>query len=335
MIEISIVILTNNSLGVVNRLVDKLLPQLLAGRYELIFLDNNSTDGTVEYLNGIPFEDKRVETVEKGSFSHSGTRMWGARMCRGGLVVFFTDDVDPFTPDFLAQLVAPVANGKAVAACGVALINPATGDPFHAYRVNEWYRGFSDVVGPVTEDEWQEALPAQRRSLCNFDHCAACYKRSVLLRLALPDLPYGEDMGMAKRLITGGYPVALVKQAKFYHWHRVTFGYLFKRMCVDQIYTEQMFELVYLKSFFDLIYIISAQLLLYIFVSIRVPGLSVSERLSWYLYNIKFIFADNLGKYIGSIKADALVNKLFFGIPLQLKNEYHLEVLAFSIKRND
>jgi len=46
----SMAILTKNSLGVIENLVNALLDQEFDYEYEVIFMDNSSTDGTVDYL---------------------------------------------------------------------------------------------------------------------------------------------------------------------------------------------------------------------------------------------------------------------------------------------
>ena len=54
-IVFSIVILSKNSIGVIENLVDKLLEQDFDYQYEVIFMDNSSGDGTVDYLKQTSF----------------------------------------------------------------------------------------------------------------------------------------------------------------------------------------------------------------------------------------------------------------------------------------
>ncbi len=108
---VSIVILTKNSFGVVQRLVAAIQDQEFQHPYELIFMDNQSSDGTVAYLQSIPHLRKRIIPVAEGRFSHSGTRMQAAREAQGKIVVFFTDDIVPIGRDFLERLTAPVLVG--------------------------------------------------------------------------------------------------------------------------------------------------------------------------------------------------------------------------------
>ena len=80
--ELSIVILTRNSLGVVQRLIEAIRAQEFHLPFELIFMENNSSDGTLEYLQAIRDMPVRIIPVGEGKFSHSGTRMAGGPAAR-------------------------------------------------------------------------------------------------------------------------------------------------------------------------------------------------------------------------------------------------------------
>jgi rhamnosyltransferase len=329
---ISVVILTNHSMEIVNRLIDRLLPQLSPDRHELVFLDNNSTDGTVEYLKSIPFSNKKVLTVEEGTFSHSRTRMWGADNCSGDIIVFFTDDIIPITDNFLEELVRPVEEGRAAAACGAYQIDPGTGDPLRALRYNDWYMTHPEIVLPISQHDWDDLTPFARRKLCTFDNCAACYDRKLLLHFRFPDLPYGEDMGIAKELLLRGYPIATSKRARFYHWHNVSFSYFLKRMCIDQIVTVRLFDWINVTSKPRLLFRTGAQIGFYFLLGLHQLR---RERIRWILYSWKYIMADNLGMYIGGLDPVRISKGNFIDrYLLRKKEKLWAEVSSNSIIRN-
>ena len=200
-IVFSIVILSKNSVGVIENLVDAILEQDFEYGYEVIFMDNSSTDGTVDYLNSTAIKHKKVLNVPEGEFSHSGTRMRGAREASGQYVLFFTDDIIPIGKNFLTDLTKPLLEGKAVATYGVCQVDPEKCDPIDAYIHNNWWENFFDVVEPLSEFYWGYFPPDMRRRLCNFDNCSSAIKLDVLLDLEFPAVPYGEDMMFAKKLI--------------------------------------------------------------------------------------------------------------------------------------
>lgn len=333
-IDFSIVILTNNSSGIVNRLVDAILAQDFDHEYEVIFMDNSSTDDTVAYLEQTPFKRKTILNVPVGEFSHSGTRMRAAKLAKGTYMMFFTDDIIPLGNDFLKNLAAPLLEGKAAAAYGVYQIDAAQCDPIDAFLHNGWYRDFDDITEPVSQFCWKKFPPQLRRRLCNFDNCSSCIDRKLLLELEFPAVPYGEDMLFAKKLILNGHSAAICKEAKFYHWHKISFTYLMGRMCIDQYLSIPEFEIYYVRRKLGVIKAILIRVLQRTFIAffkIRIP---FWRRFYWAFYNMKTLTADFIGKYMGildesSVKGFSPVNKRL----LKKKNAIIDRIYKKSIKR--
>jgi glycosyltransferase involved in cell wall biosynthesis len=307
---VSIVILTRNSLGVVERLVEAIRAQDFAYSCELIFMENNSSDGTREYLQSLAGLPLRIIPVAEGKFSHSLTRMEAARAAVGKAVVFFTDDIVPIGRDFLAKLTAPVLAGQSAAAYGVWQINPEWHDPVDAYLHNGWHEGFDEFVEPIPDYCWEKFPPELRRRLCNFDNCASCIDRATLLRLGFPPVAYGEDMLFARSLIRGGLRVAQAKGAKFYHWHKVRPGYMFRRMCYDSYLSVKEFDIYYvsrLRGVVKAIVLRSLQRTFIAFFRIRMP---LRKKLFWSGYNARILTADFFGKFAGILTVET-ANKGF------------------------
>ena len=72
-----------------------------------------------------------------------------------------------------------------------------------------WYESFPDLVAPLSPSEWNSMSGLERRLACNFDNCASCIDRNILLELRFPDVPYGEDMFFAKRLLLNNQKIFL------------------------------------------------------------------------------------------------------------------------------
>ena len=333
-IDFSIIILTINSIGVIERLVEALVAQDFAYEFEIIFMDSCSTDGTFEYLSATRFANKKIVTVPAGEFSHSGTRTAAARLAKGRYVIYFTHDMVPIGKDFLTQLTKPVLNGTAPASYGVFQIDPLTSDPIDAYLHNSWYENIADVVGPVSQFCWQQFPPHLRRRLSNFDDCSSCIDRELLLQLEFPRVPYGEDMLFAKRLLLHGHQIALARNAKFHHWHKVSFGYLMKRMCIDQHLSIEEFDLYYVRRKLGVLKAICTRVLQRTWIAFRHLRIPLSEKLYWIRYNIKVLTADFLGKYIGSLDdRNVSVYDLIDQKLLKMKSDILNEIDTHSIGR--
>lgn len=292
-------------MSVIKRLISALRAQSFPHPREYIFMDNASTDGTPDFLAELDLEPKRIVNVPEGEFSHSLTRMQGAELAQGEIVVFFTDDIIPQGEEFLTHLTAPVLSGTAPAAYGVCQIDPETCDPVDAWLHNNWFAGARDLTEPVSRFCWDLLTPEQRRQLCNFDNCASCVRRKVLLEVRFPEVPYGEDMMFAKRLILGGHAVALSKSARFFHWHKVSFTYLMKRMCIDQYLSIPEFGIYYIRRKLGVIKAILIRSLHRTAIAFfRIP-MPLWKKFYWSAYNIKILSADFIGKYIGVLNEDS------------------------------
>ena len=300
-VKFSIVILTKNSIGVVEQLVETLLDQDFNHEYEVLFMDNQSDDGTVEYLKQTQFPSKQIFNVPEGEFSHSGTRMRAAEACRGDWILFFTDDIQPIGRNFLADLTRPALKKEATAVYAVFQIDPERHDPIDAYLHNPWYNEYDELTGPISQYCW-ELFPAQlRRKLSNFDNCASCISREILMEFRCPDVPYGEDMLFARKLLLNGQQIALAKEAKFFHWHRVSFSYLMKRMCIDQYLSIEEFNIYYVRSKLGVIKAILSRIVHRTGMALFKIKMPLGRKIYWICYNIKTLSADFLGKYIAII----------------------------------
>jgi len=331
----SIVILTKDSMGVVDRLVKALLDQEFPYEYEVVFMDNASQDGTVDYLKSTPFKYKRIFHVPQGEFSHSGTRMKAVNEAVGEFVVFFTDDIIPIGKNFLTDLTKPLMERKAPVSYGVCQVNPLTSDPIDAYIHNNWWESRPDVIEPIPPFYWDFLKPEQRRWLCNFDNCSSCAVREVLLNFKLPPVPYGEDMLLAKKLLLNNQHVAISKNAKFYHWHKVSFKYLMKRMCIDQHLSIPEFGVYYVRRKLGVIKAIVTRVLHRAFIAFFKLKIPFRKKVFWTFYNIKTLTADFIGKYMGvldenSIKGFSPMNRRL----LKKKQHYVDSIYKMSIKRH-
>jgi len=333
--EFSIIIPTRNSMGIIDRLIEAIENQNFEFSYEIIFLVTESTDGTEEFLRKTSFKHKKIISIPAGEFSHGSTRMLGVENARGNQVIFFTEDIIPIGKNFLSELTSPVINKEAAAAYGVYQTDPQQADPLQAYLNNHWYMSYPDLVPSISPTEWESMPGMKKRLLCNFDNCASCIDRKTLLELRLPDVPYGEDMFFAKRILLNNKQIALAKKATFYHWHDMSFGYFLKRMCLDQHLSQKEFGVVYIKNKLSMIWSIKIRILHRILIALFFLPISLQKKLHWIKYHAKILTADFLGKYIGKLTENENL-KIFNPIDrrlYRLKQKILAEISEKSIPR--
>ena len=65
-------------------------------KYEHIFIDNASTDHTVELLRGLAAEDKRVKVIiNTRNFGHIRSPYYGLLQAQGDIVIVLASDLRP------------------------------------------------------------------------------------------------------------------------------------------------------------------------------------------------------------------------------------------------
>lgn len=120
---VSVVVLNRNGLKYLKKLFHGLRESTDYPNFEVVLVDNGSTDGSVEFVRSLnaPFEVKLVENQENVSFSDGNNQ--GARLAGGELLLFMNNDVEPFEPGWLKEMISLFDSSEA-GAVGARLIYP-------------------------------------------------------------------------------------------------------------------------------------------------------------------------------------------------------------------
>lgn len=93
MLRISSVICTHNRGHLLGQVIQSLLDQTLdEDAYEIIVVDNASTDQTADLVRSMAEQDERVRYIPEGELGLSYARNAGIEAARGGIVAFIDDD---------------------------------------------------------------------------------------------------------------------------------------------------------------------------------------------------------------------------------------------------
>lgn len=103
---ISAVVLNRDGAGMLRRLLNGLCERTDYPHLELIVVDNGSSDGSLDFLRrvNVPFPLSIVANPHNESFSDACNQ--GAESASGELLLFLNNDVEPFEPSWLRELVA-------------------------------------------------------------------------------------------------------------------------------------------------------------------------------------------------------------------------------------
>lgn len=153
--RLSLIMLTYNAIDYTKRAISSILKRV-ASPFELIVIDNNSSDETAEYLKSI--EDSRVKIVlNKENKGVAGGRNQGMLLARADIIVFVDNDIEIFDgwdnailEDFKDKRVGVV--GKS--GCRVPSLKPIAFEPVAQGECDvvagycfAFRRKFIDIVG--------------------------------------------------------------------------------------------------------------------------------------------------------------------------------------------
>ena len=130
---VSIIIPVHNRLDLTAACLDSLFAHTEPDPgFEIIVIDDVSSDGTAEYLDSLIPKIRVIRNAERGSFGVNVNR--AARTARGGFLCFLNNDTT-VTPGWLLKLVAAAREDPRVGVLGNRHLSPDTGKLHHAGMV--------------------------------------------------------------------------------------------------------------------------------------------------------------------------------------------------------
>jgi len=234
----SIILPTWNGERELARLLPALERQELAGGYELLAVDSDSSDGTRELLGRA---GARVTRIERAGFRHGATRNLCAADARGELLVFLSQDVLPADERFLAELAAAFDDPRVAGATARILPHPDD-DPLTARTVLDRPEASAEPFArdlDATGGRW-ELAPEERALWLRFNNVASAIRTAVFRTIPFPDVDFGEDLAWAARALTAGHRIRFAPRAVAFHAHAYTPAQAFRRYRVDAAFHREV-----------------------------------------------------------------------------------------------
>lgn len=181
---------------------------------ELIIIDSDSSDNTRAIAKQF---QATVVKIPTRSFDHGGTRSMAARMAKGNILVYMTQDAIPEDMYALERLVTPLRENDSLAATfGRQLPNK------DASLLSEHLRLFNYPAKGYVRC-WQDRKKYGFKTIF-ISNSFAAYRKSCLAEVNyFPDnIIFGEDTCTLAKLLQRGYGVEYVSDARVYHSHNYT-----------------------------------------------------------------------------------------------------------------
>ena len=203
--KLSVITLTLNKLEYTKNFIESL--KKYTKDFELIIVDNGSTDGTVEYIKSMP-DIKLIQNAENNGFSKGNNQ--GIEIAQGEYIGFLNNDILLY-PNWFEACKRVFENEKA------GFVSPR--------HINPHY----DNTNPKKYIKYFQGFHYDKPYEKSFDECVfSCVitKREVLDKIGVFDENFSpaffEDNDLKYRAIEAGYGIYVTNEAGFFHFGSVT-----------------------------------------------------------------------------------------------------------------
>lgn len=217
--KISVIIPVYNALEHTKVCIENVEVCLAHRPYEIIVVDNASTDGTAEYLAG---KDNVRVIANREPESVAAAFNKGYRMAAGELILFMHNDtvLPPYSIDLLEN--ALYSDDK------LGAVGPtAQGHRFWPHQLLEQIEEYDDIAGMSRSFEKARRLQCNLRPAFVLEDFCALFKREAIDDVGEWDesflLRYFEDVDYSYRMQLKGWKLAIVPNVFVHHFQVATF----------------------------------------------------------------------------------------------------------------
>ncbi len=213
MIQASIIIPAYNAANRIPACLEALLAQKTAYNYEIIVVDDGSTDNTAEIVK----QYDRVRLITQANAGPASARNHGVKVAAGAIVLFIDDDCIA-APDWSERMLAPFDDPELIGAKG-------------AYLTKQ-----KELIARFVQIEYEEKYDvlAKHQYIDFIDTYSAAFRRQEFLNAGGYDTHFStastEDQEFSFRLANMGHKMIFIPDAKVRHTHVSTIsGYSRKK----------------------------------------------------------------------------------------------------------
>lgn len=189
---VSIIILNRDGLNHLEKLFKDFQNNVEYTNYEILVVDNASTDDSIRFLEQLPLPVKIIKNTENRSFSAANNQ--AVREANGEFLLLLNNDVEP-TYGWLNQMMQAALKEDGIGAVGAKLIYPYQDQHPHSFKIQHTGIAFKEEDGfikPYNLGEGQEPFqPETNREQARAGVTGAC----MLVRKELYQEVGGLDEG--------------------------------------------------------------------------------------------------------------------------------------------
>lgn len=232
--RVSVIVPTWKAVYYLRPLAEALWQQVLKP-FEIIVIDSSSPDQTAVIAKEMGC---RVEEIPQHEFNHGGTRNRAARLAKGEILVFMTQDALPVDEFFLQKLIEPIEQGRAVAAYARQIPYTDANPP----------EAFGRQFNYPTQSHQQtlDQLPHKGFKTFFYSDVASAVRAEVFWAMGgYPDwVIVDEDVYLCAQLLRAGHSVAYSAEARVWHSHNYSLSQQFRRLFDVGVFVTQAGEML-------------------------------------------------------------------------------------------
>ena len=213
MLEISIVILTQNAGRRFKKVLTAVFDQKIDKEFEVIIIDSGSKDKTLKIAK--KFKIAKTLEIQPNEFDFGKTKNLALTLCQGKYIVFLSQDALPQNEWWLKNLIQPLEQKVDMAGVFSRHLPYKHTNLFQRYATSFLYpeKDKNNVLGNVF-----------------FSNVSSAVKREILEQIKFPEnIPMSEDQAWAKQVSAVGYKIFYASDSIVYHSHNYGFWRNFKR----------------------------------------------------------------------------------------------------------
>ncbi|MEW6207219.1 MAG: glycosyltransferase, partial [Acidobacteriota bacterium] len=230
----SIIIVTYNNIALNRLCLESIIRNTTYADYEIVVVDNNSADGTQDYLLRLAAGRANVKVIlnqKNEGFARANNQ--GVSESSGQYIVLLNNDT-VVPPGWLTRLIFHLWDER------VGLVGPVTNFAGNEARIDVDYRSWAEMENFAAERMWtNDRLVADIKMLAMF--CVA-FRRQVYEEVGPLDEQFGvgmfEDDDYSLRVKARGYRVVCAADVFVHHFGQASFNKLIDSGQYDLIFEE-------------------------------------------------------------------------------------------------
>ena len=230
----SIVVVTYNNLALTRLCLESIIRNTQYPNFEIIVVDNNSTDGTPSYLRYLAARFPQLSVILNSSnlgFARANNQ--GIRRSTGDYLILLNNDT-VVPPGWLSRLLDHLRSPE------VGLVGPVTNFVGNEAKIDAPYNSWSEMEAFADEHVWaHDGRIADIHMLAMF--CVAL-RREVFEAVGPLDEQFGigmfEDDDYSRRVKEKGYRVACAADVFVHHFGQAAFKALIRSGEYDTLFAE-------------------------------------------------------------------------------------------------